>query len=75
MEIKNQCKALRIKWLWKYSNENQNPWGTIIKVKYDENDNWMTKEVTTSYAGADPHWTFRVLEHPMLLGLFKMPTG
>lgn len=47
--MKNQSKALRMKWLWKYSNDNQNMWGSVIKERYEESDNWMTKEVTTPY--------------------------
>ncbi|KAG5577258.1 hypothetical protein H5410_057392 [Solanum commersonii] len=46
---KNQSKTLRMKWLWKYSNDNQNLWGTIINAKYEESDSWMTQEVTTPY--------------------------
>ncbi|WMV25460.1 hypothetical protein MTR67_018845 [Solanum verrucosum] len=45
--MKNQSKALRMKWLWKYSNDNQNVWGSVIKENYEESDSWMTKEVTT----------------------------
>ncbi|WMV26185.1 hypothetical protein MTR67_019570 [Solanum verrucosum] len=47
--LKNQSKALRMRWLWKYSNENRSLWVRVIKAKYEENDNWMTKEVTTPY--------------------------
>ncbi|KAG5576649.1 hypothetical protein H5410_056783 [Solanum commersonii] len=38
-----------MKWLWRYSNNDQNLWGTVIKAKYEESDNWMTKGVTTPY--------------------------
>ena len=47
--LKNQSKALRMRWLWKYSNKNRSLWVRFIKAKYEENDNWMTKEVTTPY--------------------------
>ncbi|WMV40244.1 hypothetical protein MTR67_033629 [Solanum verrucosum] len=47
--MKNQSKALRMKWLWKYSNDNKNLWGSVIKAKYEESDSWMTKEVITPY--------------------------
>ena len=43
--MKNHSKALRRKWLWKYSNDNQNLWGSFIKAKYEESVSWMTKEV------------------------------
>ena len=48
-DMKKQGKALRMKWLWKYSNDDQNLWGSVIKAKYEESDSWMTKEVTTPY--------------------------
>ncbi|KAG5626418.1 hypothetical protein H5410_011636, partial [Solanum commersonii] len=35
-----------------YSNDNQNLWGSVIKAKYEESDNWMTKEVTTLYGAS-----------------------
>lgn len=41
---------MRMKWLWKYSNDNQNLLGSVIKAKYEESDSWMTKEVTTPYS-------------------------
>ncbi|CAN4075679.1 unnamed protein product [Withania somnifera] len=47
--LQNKSKALRMKWLWKYSNDDQNLWGTVIKAKYEKSDSWMTKEVTTLY--------------------------
>ncbi|KAG5610795.1 hypothetical protein H5410_022076 [Solanum commersonii] len=43
--MKNQSKALRMKWLWKYSNDNQNMCGSVIKENYEESDSWMTKEI------------------------------
>ena len=47
--LKNQSKALRIKWLWKYSKEPQSLWGKVIKAKYGEENNWVSKKVRTSY--------------------------
>ncbi|KAG5594579.1 hypothetical protein H5410_035811 [Solanum commersonii] len=47
--LKNQSKALRMIWLWEYSNENRSLWVRVLKAKYEENDNWMIKEVTTPY--------------------------
>lgn len=47
--LKIQSKALRIKWLWKYSNENQSLWRNVISATYEEEQNWMTKEITTRY--------------------------
>lgn len=32
----------------KFSNEQQ-LWGRVIRAKYEQEDNWMTKEVTTSF--------------------------
>ena len=45
----NQSKALMMKWLWKFNHGEQTYWKEVIKAKYDEEDNWMTKEVTTAY--------------------------
>ena len=52
LEIKNllnQSKALMMKWLWKFNNGEQAYWKEVIRAKYVEEDNWMTKEVTTAY--------------------------
>lgn len=38
-----------MKWLWKYANDKQTLWGKVIETKYEEEDGWMTKEVTTPY--------------------------
>lgn len=46
---KNHSKALRMKWLWKYVINKQMLWGKVIDAKYEEEDRWMTKEVTASY--------------------------
>ncbi|WMV13963.1 hypothetical protein MTR67_007348 [Solanum verrucosum] len=45
--LKLQSKALSMKWLWKYANNNQMLWRKVIGAKYEEEDNWITKEVTT----------------------------
>ncbi|WMV12148.1 hypothetical protein MTR67_005533 [Solanum verrucosum] len=42
-------KALLMKWLWKYSNENQTLWRRVISAKYENEDSWTTKIVTTPY--------------------------
>ncbi|KAG5591118.1 hypothetical protein H5410_041632 [Solanum commersonii] len=52
MGIKNlqiQSKALSMRWLWKYSNNNQLLWRKVIGAKHVEEDNWITREVTTPY--------------------------
>ncbi|WMV42827.1 hypothetical protein MTR67_036212 [Solanum verrucosum] len=38
-----------MKWLCKYSNENQTLWRRVIGAKYENEDSWMTKIVTTPY--------------------------
>ncbi|KAG5584105.1 hypothetical protein H5410_044539 [Solanum commersonii] len=52
--IINRLDRIRRKFLWqankdrkKYSNENRSLWVRVITAKYEENDNWVTKEVTT----------------------------
>ncbi|WMV39938.1 hypothetical protein MTR67_033323 [Solanum verrucosum] len=47
--LKLQSKALSMKWLWKYANNNQMLWREVIGAKYEKEDNWITKEVTTPY--------------------------
>ncbi|KAG5575905.1 hypothetical protein H5410_056039 [Solanum commersonii] len=53
--LKFQSKTLRMEWLWKYPNRNQMLWRKVIGAKYDEKDNWITKEVTTPY-GVSGRW-------------------
>ncbi|CAN4092707.1 unnamed protein product [Withania somnifera] len=47
--LKLQSKALRVKWLWRYSQETQAYWSKVIKAKYRKENRWMTKEVHTPY--------------------------
>ncbi|WMV24198.1 hypothetical protein MTR67_017583 [Solanum verrucosum] len=85
--LKHQGKALKIKWLWRYAQEPQTLWGSVIKSKYGEEDCRVSKEVTTPY-GVNQHntvaemWTqqgwdmrFRrgmnVWEIPRVVELFK----
>ncbi|WMV38553.1 hypothetical protein MTR67_031938 [Solanum verrucosum] len=58
--LKLQSKALRLKWLWRYSQEPQAYWSKVIKIKYGEEDRWMTKEVNTPY-GVSVWRSIRVL--------------
>ena len=47
--LKNQSKALRMKWLRRFCTENPSYWKEVISAKYEEEDYWMTKIVTTPY--------------------------
>ena len=38
-----------MKWLWKYSNENQTVWRNVIYAKYEEEDHWTTIEIRKPY--------------------------
>lgn len=38
-----------MKWLWRFTEENQLLWGKIIKAKHGKEDKWITKEVNTPY--------------------------
>nr|XP_009800410.1 PREDICTED: uncharacterized protein LOC104246308 [Nicotiana sylvestris]XP_016445624.1 PREDICTED: uncharacterized protein LOC107770805 [Nicotiana tabacum] len=38
--LKNQRKTLKMKWLWRYSQELQTLWSKVIKAKYGEENNW-----------------------------------
>lgn len=47
--LKNQSKAAKVKLQWRYSQESQTLKCWVIKTKYEELDNWVSKEVTTFY--------------------------
>lgn len=47
--VKAHSKALRMKWLWKYSNGNQTLWRRVIDDKYEDEDCWVTKVVNIAY--------------------------
>ncbi|WMV54524.1 hypothetical protein MTR67_047909 [Solanum verrucosum] len=49
-----------MKWSWKYSNENQTLWRNVINAKYEEEDHWTMKEITTPY-GASLWRSIRIL--------------
>jgi len=52
MGLKNQTiqsKALSMKWLWNYANNNQMLCMKVIRAEYEEENNMITKEVTTPY--------------------------
>ena len=34
--LEKQSKALRLKWLWRYSQEPQPYWGKVIQAKYEK---------------------------------------
>ncbi|KAG5572303.1 hypothetical protein H5410_062069 [Solanum commersonii] len=42
-------KALKIKLLWRYTQQDQILWVRAIKEKNKEGDIWMKKEINTSY--------------------------
>lgn len=48
--LKNQSKARKVKWLWRYHQEDQALWREVIKSKYEELNKWVTKEVNTPYS-------------------------
>jgi len=47
--LKYQSKALKVKWLWRYHQEDQALWYRVIKSKYEQLNTWVTKEVNTPY--------------------------
>ncbi|KAF3623297.1 hypothetical protein FXO37_31917 [Capsicum annuum] len=47
--LKNHSKALRLKWLWRYSQDPETLRSKVIKAKYEVEDNWMTKPVNSAY--------------------------
>ncbi|XP_049372997.1 uncharacterized protein LOC125837971 [Solanum verrucosum] len=58
--IKNlifQSEALRMKWLWRYLFEDQLMWKRVVGAKYEAEDSWMTKDVSSLYeAEEDALW-------------------
>lgn len=57
--MKLQIKALRLKWLWRYSQEPQAYLGNVIKAKYGEENKWMTNDVSTPYV-ISLWWSIRI---------------
>lgn len=47
--LKNHNKSLKLKQLWRYSQDPQSLWSKVIKAKYEVEDNWMTKPVNLAY--------------------------
>ncbi|WMV24696.1 hypothetical protein MTR67_018081 [Solanum verrucosum] len=47
--LKNQSKALKMKWLWRYTHETHSLWKRVITSKYGELDGWMTEEANNPY--------------------------
>lgn len=45
--LKNQSKALKVKWLLRYHQEWQALWYRLINKKYEELNKWVTKEVSS----------------------------
>ncbi|WMV42191.1 hypothetical protein MTR67_035576 [Solanum verrucosum] len=46
---KVECKALKVKWLWRYHQKDQALWYRVIKSKYEQLNTWVTKEVNIPY--------------------------
>lgn len=49
--LKNHGKALMLKCLWRYSKEPRSLCGSVIKMKSEELDCWVTKEAKNPYGG------------------------
>ena len=49
-----------MKWLQKYANDKATLWGRVIEAKYEEEDIWMTNEITTPYG--DNLWRSMLLQ-------------
>lgn len=47
--LKKQNQSLMMKWLWKFSNEDNMLWKDVISAKYGMEDAWMTHMVTIAY--------------------------
>ncbi|WMV41678.1 hypothetical protein MTR67_035063 [Solanum verrucosum] len=47
--MKKQNKSLMLKWLWKFMTGENMLWREVIRAKYEMENRWMTKMVTTPY--------------------------
>lgn len=47
--LRRQNKSLLMKWLWRFSKEEQALWSKVIREKYEKEEFWMTKGVHTPY--------------------------
>ena len=48
-DMKKQNKSLMLKWLWKFMTGENMLWREVIRDKYEMENRWMTKMVTTPY--------------------------
>lgn len=49
-EYENANKSLMMKWLWKFITGENVLWKEVICAKYEMEDKWVTKAVTTPYS-------------------------
>lgn len=47
--LRRQNKCLLMKWLWRFTREEQTLWGRVIRAKYGKEGFWMTREVKNRY--------------------------
>jgi len=47
--LKIQNQSLMMKWLWRLASSEQALWKELIKQKYEMEDHWSTKMVTSTY--------------------------
>ncbi|XP_075091548.1 uncharacterized protein LOC142171749 [Nicotiana tabacum] len=47
--LRMQNKSLLMKWLWRFTREDQALWRKVIKAKYGKEGFWMTKQVNNAY--------------------------
>lgn len=47
--LRKQNRSLMMKWLWRFTREEQALWARVIQAKYETLSNWTTKEVTAAY--------------------------
>lgn len=71
--MKKKNKSLMRKWLWKFMTGDGMLWKEVIRAKYDMENNWMTKMVTTLYGCG----IWRCIRNlwPMLLSRISFQVG
>lgn len=50
LKIHNQCPMM--KWLWRFTSGEQSLWKDVIQTKYELEDHWIIKTVTSTYGSS-----------------------
>ena len=62
-----------MKWLWRFASSEQALWKDVIQAKYEMEDLWITKMVTSTYRSS--HWRAIKNHWPKLTGNCNIKLG